>query len=299
MRWKRLKDRHNKHQKCVDRVIDIVRKSGCDFSVVGRDELHRGLLVDRDLVIGVGGDGTILNCSSFLGSSIPLLGVNSDPTMKHEKGTKNRADERRSTGKLCATTSEDLDRILPRILTGDYYSPGTRSRIQCLVQSTYKTTRLPPALNDLLLANPIPAGVSRFRVNKMTGPATGYFNQGRAPLEQQFSFNAWSSGMWISTATGSTAAMKAAGGVIMDAKSPDLQYMVREHLVQQGHDETLDLGHGFLAQDEMLSIRWNSQYGALFADGAHMKHDLELGDYIAIDGHAPPLQLFDAPPDEE
>jgi len=47
----------------------------------------------------------------------------------------------------------------------------------------------------------------------------------------------------------------------------------------------------------MLFIRWNSQYGAVFADGAHMKHDLELGDELAIDLNAPGLQLFERSPD--
>jgi NAD kinase len=46
--------------------------------------------------VAVGGDGTILNCASFLGSDIPLLGINSDPTPKHELGFINKvSDERR------------------------------------------------------------------------------------------------------------------------------------------------------------------------------------------------------------
>lgn len=36
-------------------------------------------------------------------------------------------------------------------------------------------------------------------------------------------FNVWSSGMWVCTATGSTASMKAAGGEVMPPDSPDLQ----------------------------------------------------------------------------
>lgn len=36
-------------------------------------------------------------------------------------------------------------------------------------------------------------------------------------------FNVWSSGMWVCTATGSTAAMKAAGGQPMAPDSSDLQ----------------------------------------------------------------------------
>jgi hypothetical protein len=66
--------------------------------------------------------------------------------------------------------------------------------------------------------------------------------------------------------------------------------------VEEGASQNLDLGHGFVSEEEMLFIRWNSQYGAVFADGAHMKHDLELGDELAIDLNAPGLQLFERDP---
>lgn len=36
--------------------------------------MHRGKLVGKDLVIAVGGDGTVLNSASFLNDKIPLLG---------------------------------------------------------------------------------------------------------------------------------------------------------------------------------------------------------------------------------
>jgi NAD+ kinase len=39
---------------------------------------------DVDLVIAVGGDGTLLRASHFLDSSVPILGVNSDPTCTKE-----------------------------------------------------------------------------------------------------------------------------------------------------------------------------------------------------------------------
>ena len=37
--------------------------------------MHRGQLADKDLVIAVGGDGTVLNSASFLNSKIPILGI--------------------------------------------------------------------------------------------------------------------------------------------------------------------------------------------------------------------------------
>lgn len=52
---------------------------------------------------------------------------------------------------------------LPRILHGGGIL-SERARIQCIVKSTFSETRLVPALNDLLIANPSPAAVSRFRM---------------------------------------------------------------------------------------------------------------------------------------
>ena len=218
LRWSRLEDRHHQHRRCVENVIEIVKKAGLEYSVYRRDELHRGILIDKDLLITVGGDGTVLNAASFLDDNIPLCGVNSDPSKK-ERVIDNKQDERRSTGQLCAATAFNVETILPHILKGDYYSPALRTRIQTIVRSTMKTTRLPPALNDILIANPSPAAVSRFRLEKWNNSAQDLaFGSIKAESdsEAQFSFNVWSSGMWISSATGSTAAIKAAGGVIME-----------------------------------------------------------------------------------
>jgi NAD+ kinase len=163
LRWERLKDRYQTHRQCVDTVTGILQSVGADYTVVGREELHRGVIQDRDLIITVGGDGTMLNASSFIDDSIPVLGVNSDPTKPEEKGVANAKDERRSKGALCAATASNVNAVLPRILYGNY-TPGHRSRIKCLVRSTHTETRLAPALNDILVAHPSPAAVSRFRL---------------------------------------------------------------------------------------------------------------------------------------
>ena len=39
---------------------------------------------DFDLVVTIGGDGTLLQASHFMDDSIPVLGVNSDPTQIEE-----------------------------------------------------------------------------------------------------------------------------------------------------------------------------------------------------------------------
>lgn len=75
--------------------------------------------------------------------------------------------------------------------------------------------------------------------------------------------------------------------------SVSLQYMVREHLCEPGNSHQSLLRHSMIRPEEMLSLRWNSQHGSAFVDGSHFKHDLELGDELKMDGHAPFLRIFD------
>jgi NAD+ kinase len=132
------------------------------------------MLLDKDLLVAVGGDGTTLNCASFIDDTIPLLGINSDPSTESSRPAcrenNNRGSaHRRSTGKLCAASSLNAANILPQVIHGDYPEPTPRTRIQCIVQSTNKETRLPPALNDILLAHSSPAAVSRMQVSLAKG----------------------------------------------------------------------------------------------------------------------------------
>lgn len=122
----------------------------------------------------MGGDGTVLSSAHFLDhGTIPLLGINSDPNVsKEENNLKLQTDERRSHGALCMFTAFDMEKGLTDILHGG----GTlqsRTRIRCKVKSTFSETLLVPALNDVLVANPSPAAVSRFRMGWMNLCPTG------------------------------------------------------------------------------------------------------------------------------
>jgi NAD+ kinase len=219
----------------VTDLLALLRKHNVNFSCVNRVELDRQHLVNVDLVIAVGGDGTVLSSAHFLDhGTIPLLGINSDPNIsKEDRIVKQKiTDERRSHGALCLCTSQDMEEHLKYVLYGNG-QVELRTRIQCTVKSTFSETRLVPALNDLLLANPSPAAVSRFRMgwlqqvpstphNETSPPASGpsafslaessdtpygtVTRFGGATYDVLNSINVWSSGMWVCTATGSTAA---------------------------------------------------------------------------------------------
>lgn len=236
----------------------------------------------------------------------------------------------RSHGALCALTANNMKEKIPEILFGGG-ELNSRARIQCVVKSTFSETRLVPALNDLLIANPSPAAVSRFRMGWLKevdmeprSPLRDGGSSGMTPTtERQLSslseaqtlpknpygtitrfvgrpyditesINVWSSGVWISTGTGASAAMAAAGGRPMEENSADLQYLIREHMIENSPDKNRvkDLDNGILHKGEHLGLRWNSQKGRIFIDGSHLMHNLELGDEILIDSNAPPLALY-------
>lgn len=217
-----------------------MRHHNLDFHCVNRVELDRQHLANVDLMLAVGGDGTALSAAHFLDhGTIPLLGINSDPIKEQERDTKKTTDERRSHGALCACTADNMAEEIAKVLHGDG-KILERTRIQCIVKSTFSETKLIPALNDILIANPSPAAVSRFRMGWMEpvdisehaplqdgrsrGSGLSSFEErstqqysqygtvtrfGGIPYDIKNSLNVWSSGMWISTATGSSAAMAA------------------------------------------------------------------------------------------
>ena len=78
-----LHDRHIVHEAAARKCRDVLESRSISLKLIFRDELQEPIK-DVDLVITVGGDGTLLEASHFLDSSIPVLGVNSDPTQWSE-----------------------------------------------------------------------------------------------------------------------------------------------------------------------------------------------------------------------
>ena len=94
-------------------------------------------------MISVGGDGTLLTASHWV-TGAALLGVNSAP--------------RSSVGYLTLTRRANLARDLARIARGTLL-PQPVARIEVEIDGR----RLPPALNDVLIAHEQPAATSRYR----------------------------------------------------------------------------------------------------------------------------------------
>ncbi|KAM0070933.1 putative phosphotransferase with an alcohol group as acceptor [Helianthus debilis subsp. tardiflorus] len=268
-----LEDRSRVHKNAIEFCKNVLQRKPVDWDATFRSNLSRPIR-NVDLVVTVGGDGTLLQASHLLNDSIPLLGVNSDPTIPQEvQEMGNEFDATRSTGYLCAATVKNFEQILSNILEGRT-TPFELSRMSIHANSTPLSTY---ALNDILIADPCPASASRFSFRKDDGSSS--------PL-----VNCRSSGLRVSTAAGSSAAMLSAGGFPMPILSKDLQYMVREPVSQEA--ARLSLMHGTIKPKQAMDIDWYTKDGLIYIDGSRPVHPVRHGDTIQVSSHAPSLKIF-------
>ncbi|KAJ4787793.1 NAD kinase [Rhynchospora pubera] len=270
-----LDDRCRAHKETIDHCKSIIERRNLDWELIMRNNLSKSIC-HVDLVITVGGDGTLLKASHFMDGSVPVLGVNSDPTNDLEvEEMSEEFDATRSTGYLCAATRGNFEQVLDEVLEGKK-QPTELSRISLKIKGAKVQSC---ALNDILMAHPCPASVSRFsfRIKKECG-------------ETSQLINCRSSGLRVSTAAGSTAAMQSAGGIPMHISMPDLQYMVREPIFPREAD--IPLMHGFIKPNEGMAISWYSQEGMVYFDGSHVYYKIRHGDVAEVSSDSPALKVF-------
>lgn len=72
------------HKKAINFCEEVLRNKHVEWKPMFRNNLSQPIS-DVDLVVTVGGDGTLLQASHVIADeSIPILGVNSDPTQDQE-----------------------------------------------------------------------------------------------------------------------------------------------------------------------------------------------------------------------
>lgn len=200
-----------------------------------------------DLVVSVGGDGTFLEAARLAGST-PILGVNSDP--------------RRSVGRFCGAVRATFARVLRDFLAG-------RLRAVSLARlHATAGTRAGEALNDLLVAHLSPASTSSYVLALRP----------RGPRERQRS-----SGLWISTAAGSTGAIRSAGGRVMPLRSRRVQFLVREAYRGATGRGRPRLRGGLVEPGHWLELECRMTQAVVYFDGGRARWTLRLGDVLRVE----------------
>ncbi|HEX2882688.1 MAG TPA: NAD(+)/NADH kinase [Polyangiaceae bacterium] len=248
----RWKKAHDDHERTLGCVLQALAKAGITPMVVPARTAFDATGVH--LVVTVGGDGTLLSASHHVGEC-PILGVNSSPT--------------HSIGFFCAATAESIDTMLRQAL--DESLPSVRlSRMQVMIDDELCSKRV---LNEALFCHTVPAATSR------------YILEFGGDSEDQRS-----SGVWVSTAAGSTAALRSAGGDVLPFASPDLQLVVREPYSMTGTDYRLRKcsikpGQEIVLRSKMVDAR-------LFLDGPYAAFEVGLGQVLRFSRSDEPLHLL-------
>lgn len=255
--WRELREAAQQQADANERVQQALEEHGISSILLRRDAFE-GPEPDTDLVIAVGGDGTVLDVSHRV-FDVPVLGVNSDPG--------------RSVGYFCATDALGLPEVLRRHLAGRL---GALTLQRMSLHIDGKLLAL-PCMNDLLVTNQNPGMMSRYVITA-----------GLRSEKQS------SSGIWISTPAGSTAGIRSAGGTVMPLEGSLVQYLVREPFL--GRTMRYELLRGVRHLREGLTITSLMDGGRVYVDGPYISFPLGLGSVLSL-SEGPMLRVLGMHPE--
>ena len=248
-----LREAHEAHEGTVREVKEALAVVGAEI-VAERLAGERFDAVGLDLVVTVGGDGTLLAASHHVGD-VPILAINSAPS--------------HSVGFFCGARSGQVLEAIRAALRGGLRR-AVLSRMDVTRNGEVVSARV---LNDALFCHASPAATSRYLVRL------------RDVEEQQKS-----SGFWIGPAAGSTAAQRSAGGRVLPLTSKQLQLVVREPYTP--HGESYLLRHALIPSGETLVVRSKMHDARIFLDGPDTVVNIGYGDTIAFTQASEPLTVL-------
>jgi NAD+ kinase len=259
-----LKNAHNAHTNCRIALTQVLADLGLTFEIFNLDELcessqtffhpidsQSGIQPSKGLVISLGGDGTLLHASHYVGGDITLLGINSCP--EH------------SVGHLCAGREETMKSQLEDFV----HHKLLNIQVRRLSVKTSSHVQLPLALNDILFCNRHPAATSRYHLTHKS-------NDQILLSEKQLS-----SGVWVSTPAGSTAAISSYGLDPLPLESSSFLCAVREHYHIPGSPRGLSRFQAEGSSDEII-IFSRMRQGLVCVDGPDSTTYLGFGETVHI-----------------
>jgi len=243
----------------LENLIDFNNKE----DVMYRGELAaHGEIKNYDLILSSGGDGTAIEVAHYI-DNISLLAVNSDP--------------RHSEGHYCAADRNNLEIILKQISTGN--------------GNLKEYNRLEAELNGEMLDSPILNEI--FIASKEVGHEAKYKLTCNEKVIEGKDF-----GLLISTAMGSTAWIKSAGGKELPPISKKIEiisrilgnginleapYFIGQDTFIGGNHGERNLTYGALQENEFVKLTSMTRQGKIYLDNNEDQvYEFTLGDQLEI-----------------
>ncbi len=247
----RFKHAHDEHYATLESLERLLKEHGFSYTKCTRGTRAN---YDRfDLVITVGGDGTFLEASRSIKAQA-VVGVNSS---------------RFSVGKLCAGNTRNLKELIGKIARGKF----RLSRWQRLRLELEGHGRPVDCVNDVLICHANPAAMSR------------YYLTVRGIREEQRD-----SGLWVSTAVGSSGAIRSAGGKILSLTDRKMQYLPRE--LYYGFSKSYRLKGGVVGPNDNIFVTSLMRNGMIFVDGTHFNLKFPFNSTLKISLSPQPIHTI-------
>ncbi len=225
---------------------------------VFRYRSDEGLVEGFDLVVTIGGDGTLLWASHRVPPGFPVLAINSAPV--------------HSVGHFCGGRKGRVREALAGALEGRLKATKlTRMQVEIDGEVVHKRV-----LNDALFCHRSPAATTRYILH----------HEGVQEPQK-------SSGLWIGPAAGSTAAQRSAGGRILAPGSRKIQFVVREPY--HPPEGSYRFQRGLVTNGDSLVVLSQVREGRVFLDGPRIQLDVGLGAELRFCRSDEPLTVLAFP----
>jgi NAD kinase len=264
---------HDESLNQISTVLDEISKQrGLRVDIRARERVRRADFIGRDLVIVLGGDGTLTSISHNIDANTPVMGVNSLPRDDDEDGSFGFYMD-----SSIHTFAEDIQIALDgKAIVNDL------PRLQAIVDTTSGNRfTTDPAMNDLLIANTHQYAPSRY-----------YLRRGDDKLVQQSSgliFSTWlGKGAWLSHAANEQECNRISDSI--DSETVNSHYFMLAR----------DIPHSQRKANPWASLAWTSEpttltsdmhRGMIVPDGWDETH-FNRGATITVNLEAPKIRLL-------
>ena len=173
---------HDKSLETIKRILHSVQeKKEIRIDIRAREQVRRADFIGRDLVIVLGGDGTLTSISHNIDANTPVMGVNSHPRSNDPEG---------SYGFYMDCDIDTFEDDIHVALSGNAIINDV-PRLQAVIDTTSGNRfTTDPAMNDLLIAN-----------THQYAPSKYHLRRGENKCRQQSSgllFSTWlGQGAWL------------------------------------------------------------------------------------------------------
>lgn len=258
--YKQLKKADEDHYRSVDLLMGKLKDLKGDIVVHRRGEDKMPSVGANDVVLALGGDGTFIYTSHYIKNAI-MIGVNSAPN--------------HSVGHYCAfnlfNEKIDIPQVIESIREG-VIKPTDIYRLRVHKSGETRPVRI---INDALFTDINPAITSRYEL----------MVNGSLSTQK-------SSGLWISTSMGSSAAFSSAGGKPFQQanKKGQKQFGVAVRELYGGGGKKPETY--LIDETQSFEVKSAMVEGILYMDGGQRKLKVDIGDKLRFDFYEEPLPVL-------